>query len=159
MALGSPKEAVEQVHSYGGRIFADVVNLQFARKAAASGVDGLALVCAGAGGHTGQLSPFAFVDEVRTFADSLGAPFAAPYSFELCRRNVDRIVRIDDEAMARAMGFLFQRMKMAVEPACAATTCALLGPLREQLAGRRVVLVFCGSNIDWETWQSQAVLG
>lgn len=68
-ALGSPREAVEQVHSYGGKIFADVVNLPFARKAAASGVDGLALVCAGAGGHTGQLSPFAFVDEVRTFFD------------------------------------------------------------------------------------------
>lgn len=68
-ALGSPKDAVEQVHSYGGKIYADVVSLEFARKAAASGVDGLALVCAGAGGHTGQLSPFAFVEEVRGFFD------------------------------------------------------------------------------------------
>ncbi|WP_288364252.1 nitronate monooxygenase [uncultured Spongiibacter sp.] len=68
-ALGSPKDAVEQVHSYGGKIYADVVSLEFARKAAASGVDGLALVCAGAGGHTGQLSPFAFVEEVRSFFD------------------------------------------------------------------------------------------
>ena len=98
------------------------------------------------------------VDEVHTIADSLGAPFAAPYSFELCRRNVDRIVKIDDKGMARAMGFLFQRMKLAVEPACTATTCALLGPLRDELAGLRVVLVFCGSNIDWHTWQSQAIL-
>ena len=68
-ALGSPKDAVEAVHSYGGKIYADVINLDFARKAAASGVDGLALVSAGAGGHTGQLSPFAFVDEVKTFFD------------------------------------------------------------------------------------------
>ncbi|GAA5317351.1 MAG: nitronate monooxygenase family protein [Candidatus Pelagadaptatus aseana] len=68
-ALGSPKDAVEQVHSYGGKIYADVISVEFARKAAASGVDGLALVCAGAGGHTGQLSPFAFVEEVRTFFD------------------------------------------------------------------------------------------
>ena len=68
-ALGSPKDAVEAVHSYGGKIYADVINLDLARKAAASGVDGLALICAGAGGHTGQLSPFAFVDEVRTFFD------------------------------------------------------------------------------------------
>jgi threonine dehydratase len=49
-------------------------------------------------------------------------------------------------------------MKIAVEPACAASTAALLGPLREQLAGKRVVLVFCGSNIDWPTWQEQAIL-
>jgi len=66
-ALGSPKEAVDSIHSYGGKIYADVINVDYARKAAASGVDGLALVCAGAGGHTGQLSPFAFIDEVKTF--------------------------------------------------------------------------------------------
>ena len=40
---------------------------------------------------------------------------------------------------------------------CAATA-ALLGPLREQLQGQKVVLVFCGSNIDWPTWQEQAIL-
>ncbi len=66
-ALGSPRDAVQQVHSYGGKIYADVISVDFARKAAASGVDGLALVCCGAGGHTGQLSPFAFVEEVRDF--------------------------------------------------------------------------------------------
>jgi nitronate monooxygenase len=68
-ALGSPKEAVEAVHSYGGSIYADVNTVEFARRAADTGVDGLALICAGAGGHTGQLSPFAFVDEVRQFFD------------------------------------------------------------------------------------------
>lgn len=68
-AQGSPRDAVEQVHAYGGKIYADVISLDFARKAAASGVDGLALVCSGAGGHTGQLSPFAFVEEVRSFFD------------------------------------------------------------------------------------------
>ncbi len=68
-ALGSPEEAVEAVHSYGGKIYADVNSVEFARRAAATGVDGLALICAGAGGHTGQISPFAFVDEVRQFFD------------------------------------------------------------------------------------------
>lgn len=68
-ALGSPSEAVEKVHSYGGKIYADVNSPKFARKAAATGVDGLALVCSGAGGHTGMVSPFAFVDEVRRFWD------------------------------------------------------------------------------------------
>jgi len=66
-ALGSPKEAVALVHDYGGKIFADVINPEFARKAIDSGVDGLVLVASGAGGHTGQLSGFAFVEEVRQF--------------------------------------------------------------------------------------------
>lgn len=68
-ALGSPKAAVQRVQAYGGRIYADVNSPAFARKAAATGVDGLALVCCGAGGHTGQISPFAFVDEVRSYWD------------------------------------------------------------------------------------------
>jgi len=68
-ALGSPKEAVAQVQAYGGKIYADVNSPAFARKAATTGVDGLALVCSGAGGHTGQVSPFAFVEEVRSYWD------------------------------------------------------------------------------------------
>lgn len=68
-ALGSPAAVVDAVHAYGGLVFADVSSLEFARKAAASGVDGLVLVCAGAGGHTGTISPFAFVAAVREFFD------------------------------------------------------------------------------------------
>lgn len=68
-ALGSPKPVVEVVHSYGGTVVADVINLQLARKAVAAGADGLACVSAGAGGHTGHLSPFAFVSAVREFFD------------------------------------------------------------------------------------------
>jgi nitronate monooxygenase len=68
-ALGSPREVVAEVHDYGGLVFADVNNLEFAAKAADAGVDGLVLVSAGAGGHTGELSGFAFVDAVRTFWD------------------------------------------------------------------------------------------
>ena len=98
------------------------------------------------------------IDSVATIADSLGAPFAMPYSFELCRRNVDRLCTVSDEEIRRSMGLLFQSMKLAVEPACAATTAALLGPLREQLRGKKVVLVFCGSNIDWQTFADQAIL-
>jgi threonine dehydratase len=94
------------------------------------------------------------IPAVRTIADSLGAPFALPYSFELCRRNVDQVVLVDDDELRNAMGLLFNVMKFAVEPACAATTAALLGPLRAELAGLSVVLVFCGSNIDWRTFAS-----
>lgn len=64
-ALGSPRAVVDAVHSYGGLVFADVIEMSFARKALQADVDGLVLICAGAGGHTGQLSPFAFVSAVR----------------------------------------------------------------------------------------------
>jgi nitronate monooxygenase len=66
-ALGSPKAVVDAVHAYGGRVFADVATVRFARKAAEAGVDGLILVAAGAGGHVGPLAAFAFVPEVRRF--------------------------------------------------------------------------------------------
>ena len=97
------------------------------------------------------------IDAVRTIADSLGAPFAMDYSFALTRRNVDELVMVDDDALRRMMGFLFLNLKFVAEPACAATTAAALGPLRERLAGKRVVLVMCGSNIDWPTFESQAI--
>lgn len=68
-ALGSPTRVVEAIHAYGGKVFADVNSVAFARKAVAAGVDGLVLVAAGAGGHTGAVAGFAFVEEVRQFWD------------------------------------------------------------------------------------------
>lgn len=70
-ALGSPRRIVEQVHAYGGLVIADVNSIKFAHKAAEVGVDGLLLVACGAGGHTGQLNPFAFIETVRSFWDGL----------------------------------------------------------------------------------------
>ena len=88
------------------------------------------------------------IDKVNTIADSLGAPYAAPYTFELCRDNVDELVMIDDDAMRRAMALLFHELKLAVEPAGAAATAALWGPLRERLRGKRIGVIVCGTNID-----------
>ncbi len=68
-ALGSPTAVIEAVHAYGGLVYADVNSVSFARKAAATGVDGLILIGAGAGGHTGQISGFAFAPAVREFFD------------------------------------------------------------------------------------------
>ena len=97
------------------------------------------------------------IERVKTIADSLGAPFALPYSFGLCRRYVDELVKIDDEAMRRAMGLLFAEMKLAVEPAGAAATAALLGPLAGQLRGRRAAVIVCGTNIDAKKFMTQAL--
>lgn len=95
------------------------------------------------------------IDKVRTIADSLGAPHAAPYSFSLCRRFVDRLVKVDDNALKQSMALLFRDAKIAVEPAGAAATAALLGPLREELQGKNVGLIVCGSNIDLKTFTQQ----
>jgi threonine dehydratase len=88
------------------------------------------------------------IDKVRTIADSLGAPHAAPYSFALCRRYVDELALVTDAQLRDAMRLLFSSAKLAVEPAGAASTAAMLGPLREKLAGKRVALIVCGANID-----------
>jgi threonine dehydratase len=98
------------------------------------------------------------IDRVLTIADSLGAPFAMPYSFEVCRQNVDELVLVTEDQLKDAMGFLFRNMKMAVEPACAASTAALAGPLRGRFDGKKVVIVLCGSNIDWQTYERHANL-
>jgi threonine dehydratase len=99
------------------------------------------------------------IEQVTTIADSLGAPFAMEYSFGLCRDNVDRLVLVDDDAIKRSMRLLFDVQKFAVEPACAASTAALFGPLRDDFPGRKVVLLYCGSNIDWATYAGHAGLG
>lgn len=88
--------------------------------------------------------------DVSTIADSLAPPFALPYSFALCRRHLDGIVLVDDGEIRRAMSLLFHEMKLAVEPAGAVATAALLGPLRARLQGRRVGVLICGANIDVE---------
>jgi len=68
-SLGAVKEVVDAVHAYGGAVFHDVINLRHAAKAVEAGVDGLILVCNGAGGHAGTLNPFAFIAEIRQMFD------------------------------------------------------------------------------------------
>lgn len=99
------------------------------------------------------------IDKVRTIADSLGAPHAAPYSFGLCRQYVDEVVLVSDDDLRQAMALLFRSMKLAVEPAGAAATAALCGPLRERLQGKRVGLIVCGANIDIATFAAQVAAG
>ena len=68
-SLRAPTGVADAVHGWGGKVFHDVVNVRHAEKALSAGVDGLILVCAGAGGHAGTLSPFALLGEVRRFFD------------------------------------------------------------------------------------------
>lgn len=68
-SLSAPTQIVPHIHAYGGKVFHDVISVRHAEKALEAGVDGLILVCAGAGGHAGTLSPFALVGEIRKFYD------------------------------------------------------------------------------------------
>lgn len=91
------------------------------------------------------------LEAVTTIADSLGSPLAMPYSYALCRRFVDELVRVDDDEICRAMWLLFADGKLAVEPAGAATTAAML-QLRDRLEGLRIGLIVCGANVDHATF-------
>jgi threonine dehydratase len=66
---------------------------------------------------------------------------------------------VDDDAICRAMALLFAEMKLACEPAGATATAALMGPLRERLAGKRVGILVCGSNIDADTFHQYVTRG
>lgn len=89
---------------------------------------------------------------MHSIADSLMAPHTEQYTYDLCRRHVDRLVKVDDHALRAAMRLLFDQLKLATEPACAAATAALAGPLRNDLAGRRVGVLLCGTNTDPATF-------
>lgn len=92
------------------------------------------------------------IEKVETIADSLGAPHAEPYTFAVCRQYVDELVKVSDRDMAEMMKIKFDDMKLAVEPAGASAAAALRGPLRDQLAGKRVGIIVCGTNIDLESF-------
>ncbi len=68
-SLGAREELNQAVHGWGGKTMHDIINIKFARKALEKGADGLIPVCAGAGGHAGELSPFALIAEIREFFD------------------------------------------------------------------------------------------
>ena len=90
-SLRAPNQVVDAVHGWGGKVFHDVTTLRHAQKALEAGVDGLILVCAGAGGHAGTLSPFALLGEIRRIFDG-----------PICLSGA--ISRGQDVLAARAMG-------------------------------------------------------
>ncbi len=90
------------------------------------------------------------LDKVDTIADSLGAPMALPGSFAITKSNVSEIARLHDDEMRNAMRLLYGTMKLVAEPACSATTAAVIGPLKNQLVGKSVGIIACGSNISLE---------
>ena len=108
-------------------------------------------------GATGMAQSFATGGPVKLgalsgIADSLMAPHTEAYSYGLCRASIEDVVSVSDDQLRAAMLLLFNELKLAAEPACAAATAAALGPLRERIAGRRVGVLLCGTNIDAATF-------
>ena len=93
------------------------------------------------------------IESVKSIADSLGAPFALPYSFSLCKQHLKTVVRINDISLRSSMSLLLHELKIVVEPAGAASLAALMGPLKEELSGKKVGLIACGSNINWKSFR------
>ena len=87
------------------------------------------------------------LDRIDTIADSLGSPKALPLTYGVTAANVDRMIHITDDQMCDGMRVMFDNLKIIAEPACAASLAALKGPLREDLKGRKVGIIACGSNI------------
>ncbi len=91
--------------------------------------------------------------QVNSIADSLCAPMHLPMAYSLVHQHVDSLVQVSDQQLREAMQLMFSEVKLAVEPACAAAMAALQGPLRKQMAGKRVAIIACGSNIDIATYK------
>ncbi len=95
------------------------------------------------------------LETMDTVADSLAAPFTGPTSYALCREHLDEIVLVSDEQILAAQALAFADLKLALEPAGAASTAALWGPLAERLRGQKVGVIVCGTNIDGQTFAAQ----
>lgn len=88
----------------------------------------------------------------QTIADALAPPSTEPYSMAMCQQSVDELVLISDQEMRNAMALLYEEAKLAVEPAGAAATAGLCGPLQDRLRDKRVAVMVCGSNIDHQSF-------
>lgn len=93
------------------------------------------------------------LERIDSIADSLSAPSALEESFTLARQHVDEVIEIEDKVMSQMMVEMRDRLNLFVEPACAASLGAALGPLRSKLAGRKTGVLACGSNISAARFQ------
>jgi threonine dehydratase len=92
------------------------------------------------------------MDHIDTIADSLAPPMTTQATYDLCKRFVDEIVTVSDDAICAALALLYREAKLAVEPAGAAAAAAVLGPLASRLHGKRIGVVICGANIDSDSF-------
>ena len=92
------------------------------------------------------------LDAVATIADGLAPPVSCEYFVSIFRQVVDDLRLVSDEQIVNAMRILFDDMNLAIEPAGAAALAGAMGPYRDEIAGKRCVVIVSGSNIDLDTF-------
>tara|TARA_Y100001970_G_C14119859_1_gene795661 strand:+ start:126 stop:1103 length:978 start_codon:yes stop_codon:yes gene_type:complete len=108
----------------------------------------------GANGLTDSLkagSPLQNV-KVKSIADSLCAPLHMPYSFDVAKNVIDQMINVSDEQMINSMLFTFKYLKLFLEPACVAGFSALKKNHSLNLKNQNTLILLCGSNIDYYSW-------
>ena len=90
--------------------------------------------------------------EIDSIADSLCAPLHMPYSFDVARKVIDQMINISDQDMIDSMLFAFKNLKLFLEPACVAGFAALKKMSSLKLRNQNTLILLCGSNIDYQSW-------
>ncbi|MGB3502694.1 MAG: nitronate monooxygenase family protein [Mesorhizobium sp.] len=122
-SLGLNRDLIAEIHGYGGLVFHDVTSLKFAEKAADAGVDGLIAVTYGAGGHAGQISPFAAMHEMRRMFDGtllLGGVMSTGQQFAAARMMGADMAYVGTRFMATAESMAVERQRQFILEARAA---------------------------------------
>ena len=91
---------------------------------------------------------------INSIADSLCAPIHMPYSFSVAKQVIDEMLNITDLEMSRAMIFAYNHLKLFLEPACVAGFAALKKFKQKKLKDQNTLILLCGSNIDFQSWNS-----
>ena len=92
--------------------------------------------------------------QINSIADSLCAPVHMPYSFSIAKQVIDEMININDKEMSDAMVFCYNHLKLFLEPACVAGFAALKKFKHENFLGQNTLILLCGSNIDFSSWNS-----
>ena len=91
---------------------------------------------------------------INSIADSLCAPIHMPYSFSIAKQVINNMINISDKDMLKAMLFAFNHLKLFLEPACVAGFAALSKFQLLNIKGQNTLILLCGSNIDFQSWNS-----
>ena len=92
------------------------------------------------------------ISKVETIADSLGAPMAMDFSFNIAKKRVNQVEKVTDDEIRRAMITMRDRLGFIVEPACATSLAGLLERYKKKCEGKKVGIIACGSNISFERY-------
>jgi len=92
--------------------------------------------------------------QINSIADSLCAPLHMPYSFSIAKQVIDKMLNISDKDMSNSMRFAFNHLKLFLEPACVAGFAALKKLKHSNIKDQNTLILLCGSNIDFQSWNS-----